>query len=241
MNYFCGNLHGNLDAYNAIKAKLRESDKLWILGDVIDSNEDDPSSGIQIIKDIQMRSNIELILGNHEFAHIMCYISDSNADNYNAWKNYLLDLNFPSEATMHFLECEYEPEDRDELFAYLIEKCEITRFIKIGDNYFYITHGFPSKFEGNTTIWQLNTCSSDISEKPFFNNILTDVAVAKNPDRNFLKETNTFTICSHSQIPMGHEGIYHSNGIFLVGADTGYEIPILGIDAAGYFFKNIIY
>ena len=62
MTYVCSDLHGNGDAYYDLKAILNNDDKLYIIGDVLDRDDD----GIEILQDIMSDSRITLILGNHE-------------------------------------------------------------------------------------------------------------------------------------------------------------------------------
>lgn len=67
MIYIMSDIHGLYNRYKAMleKIDLKENDKLYILGDVIDRGPD----GIEILLDIMDRDNVELFLGNHE--HMM--------------------------------------------------------------------------------------------------------------------------------------------------------------------------
>ena len=63
--YVCSDLHGQYSTYEAIIKKLRNKDKLYILGDVIDRGPD----GVKILQDIMKKKEngqIEFIVGNHE-------------------------------------------------------------------------------------------------------------------------------------------------------------------------------
>ena len=61
--YVCSDLHGEYPAYQAIIGQLKEKDKLYILGDVIDRGPD----GIKILQDIMKRKEkgqVEFLIGN---------------------------------------------------------------------------------------------------------------------------------------------------------------------------------
>ena len=66
--YVCSDLHGNYNKWcKLLKAiNFSENDYMYILGDVIDRG-DEP---IKLLKDIQIRSNCTLLMGNHELMMI---------------------------------------------------------------------------------------------------------------------------------------------------------------------------
>lgn len=70
MIYVCSDLHGHYDKYKAILEKIhfKNTDTLYILGDVIDRGPD----GIRILRDMMGRANVIPILGNHELTAAMC-------------------------------------------------------------------------------------------------------------------------------------------------------------------------
>lgn len=64
--YVCSDLHGQYEVYKSMIDSIKENDKLYILGDVIDRGPD----GIKILQDIadrQESGQVELFLGNHEY------------------------------------------------------------------------------------------------------------------------------------------------------------------------------
>lgn len=72
-DYVCSDLHGNYCFYKAITSQLKEKDKLYILGDVIDRGPD----GIKILQDITKRKEqgqVEFLIGNHELMMIQSLI-----------------------------------------------------------------------------------------------------------------------------------------------------------------------
>lgn len=64
MHYVCSDIHGQYGLFQELlrQLDLRDSDTLYILGDVIDRGPD--STGLLL--DIMERPNVELFLGNHE-------------------------------------------------------------------------------------------------------------------------------------------------------------------------------
>ena len=65
MIYVIGDIHGKKDKYDEMLAKLspKETDAVFILGDVIDIGED----SIKILRDMMYRANIYPVLGEHEY------------------------------------------------------------------------------------------------------------------------------------------------------------------------------
>lgn len=65
MIYVMSDIHGCYETYLKMLEKigLRESDTLYILGDVIDRGKD----GIKVLMDMMMRPNVIPLLGNHEY------------------------------------------------------------------------------------------------------------------------------------------------------------------------------
>ena len=70
MIYAMSDIHGCFDQYQAMLSEIqfKSTDTLYILGDVIDRGPD----GIKILQDMNGRSNVIPILGNHEFTAVVC-------------------------------------------------------------------------------------------------------------------------------------------------------------------------
>ncbi len=65
MTYVMANLHGDYDKFSAMLQKInfKDSDVLYILGDIVDYGE----GGMDIVSDISMRYNVYSIVGEHDF------------------------------------------------------------------------------------------------------------------------------------------------------------------------------
>ena len=61
--YVMSDVHGLKDRYDRMIEYIHEEDTLYILGDVIDRGPD----GIVILQDAMQRSNVKMLMGNHEY------------------------------------------------------------------------------------------------------------------------------------------------------------------------------
>lgn len=77
MIYVISDIHGCYQSYLKMleKLKVKDSDTVYVLGDVIDRGRD----GIKVLQDMMMRPNIIPILGNHEYmaAHALDSLADA--------------------------------------------------------------------------------------------------------------------------------------------------------------------
>lgn len=72
MNYVISDVHGRYDLFLRMLERIRfsEADTLYFLGDAVDRGPD----GISILWDVMARSNVVMLLGNHEdmFLRVIC-------------------------------------------------------------------------------------------------------------------------------------------------------------------------
>ncbi len=68
MIYCVSDIHGCYDRYKTLLDSLKNSDTLYVLGDVIDRG----PHGVKILQDMMVRPNVVPILGNHEVTAAMC-------------------------------------------------------------------------------------------------------------------------------------------------------------------------
>lgn len=78
MIYVMSDIHGNTSRFNSImkQINLQGSDKLYILGDVIDRYPD----GIKLIRKIMKADNIHMLLGNHEYMMLEALVNNNDED-----------------------------------------------------------------------------------------------------------------------------------------------------------------
>lgn len=67
--YVMSDVHGLKDRYDRMMENIHEEDTLYILGDVIDRGPD----GIVILQDVMQRSNVKMLMGNHEYMMLQYY------------------------------------------------------------------------------------------------------------------------------------------------------------------------
>ena len=78
--YVMSDVHGLKDRYDRMMENIHEEDTLYILGDVIDRGPD----GIVILQDVMQRSNVKMLMGNHEYMMLQYYqaLKDEKMDLY---------------------------------------------------------------------------------------------------------------------------------------------------------------
>lgn len=256
MNYFVSCIYGDYSKYMKIKNDVlrRPNDKLWIIGDVLDGNEEDPAQNIDILNDIMGSENITLILGDHEYARCMEYSSSKEAEISKSWKEFAEKLDVSGGPLNTYVSENFSTEDRDTYFgSFLVGSCELSTVIPIGKRYFYAVHGKPTTFISSLlSEWQLSTCSGIPDfKKELFRSIKTDefsipfVRSKTNP----MTKDNTFAILGQMSPSLATEkfgykdngsGIFFGNSAIGIGRTYPDEpIPVLGVDAAGFFVKGI--
>ena len=141
MTYVMSDIHGNLKKYREMieKIDLKDSDTLYILGDVIDRGED----GIAILLDMMSRPNVLPILGNHEhmaypvLRNIYSIFSEKNAHIVDIWQTWMLN---GGRVTLEAY-LDLPDEDKDALIDYLGEEFSAYEEITVGDKSFVLVHG----------------------------------------------------------------------------------------------------
>ena len=76
--YVMSDVHGLKDRYDRMIEYIHEEDTLYILGDVIDRGPD----GIVILQDAMQRSNVKMLMGNHEYMMLQYTVSYTHLDVY---------------------------------------------------------------------------------------------------------------------------------------------------------------
>lgn len=157
MIYVMSDIHGAYNEYIKMKSKINLSsdDKLIILGDVID-RASKIGDDFKILDDIMKNDNIELILGNHEYAFLSIYMhgvmaSTSEGDRKEGflkiqrrWIDYITSDSAKGKPNFEYMfgisENSMSKNDLDKYILYLSD-CSSEKFIEIEDSQFYLTHG----------------------------------------------------------------------------------------------------
>lgn len=254
MNYFVSCLYGDVDKYRQIVAdlELKNDDRLWILGDVLDGNDEHPEVNLSMLDEIMRNPNVKMVLGDHEYFQNMRYVSYSDQDNYNAWVTYINNMDISGKAFNDFIENEMSKEDQDSYFGSYLLSLELSEVVRIGDRYFYLVHGSPIPYRDDVlTQWQIEVCTKVPNlTVDYWKTISYDPAVypfLRNEKPMSQKNTIVisgqyppFEAASSIQMPIGDAGIFYHNKILCIGRRTVDEpVPVVGIDAAGFFVKGI--
>lgn len=153
MYYFMSDIHGAKEAYEKMKEKIgfKNNDELYILGDIFDGNDENPSACLEILNDIMEHDNIHLILGDHEYAHIMYQLCSGDDDLQSYWLNYL--LSNTAKPLLEYL-CNKMSDKERALYLKFLLTCPITDMLEIGAIPLYLVHGSPVSCGDNNMDWQ---------------------------------------------------------------------------------------
>lgn len=151
MIYVTSDLHGHFDCLKTLLEYVRftDDDWLYIIGDVIDRNE---NGGVDILKWLLLQPNVQLILGNHEQMllsnrWLFEEITDENISVLNPTNMKLLNLwnRNGGEVTMKALQ--QEPvETRQDILDYL-DDCPLYETLAIGNRNYLLVHGGLGNYE----------------------------------------------------------------------------------------------
>lgn len=155
--YVTSDLHGlKLNSFKELLKKVDFSDDDWlyILGDVIDRQND---GGVEILRWLLEQYNVQLLMGNHEAMLLSCEfvfdeITESSLENISAEKLDILNiyLNNGGDITLKNLKTlkSVDGETFTEIFEYLKE-CPFYETVSAGDNDFVLCHSGIDNFEKN--------------------------------------------------------------------------------------------
>ncbi len=135
MNYVMSDIHGEQDRYARILQEIQFSpdDTLYIIGDVIDRF----PFGVDILRDIMARPNIQLILGNHELMCLKTFGEHNEAKAKQLW------MNNGGEPTYNDL-ISLPSGERNAVLSYLSELPNHLD-IRVNRRKFHLVNGFPAK------------------------------------------------------------------------------------------------
>lgn len=254
MNYFTSCIYGDVEKYSKIKKDLalREGDHLYILGDILDGNDENPEESENLMMDIMEDPNVTLVLGDHEYTRVMWYVSRSDIDASNRWKNYAETLDVSGIAFNEHMRENFAPEDYDMYLGGFLMSCELSMIVPIGKRYFYLTHGCPCAYSPqNEPAWQNRIVSANPDfRRPLFTCVRSDpfsIPFLKDSTRPMTKE-NTIVVVgqmSPQEAAMAcnrqcdEDDVFFANKTLAIGRHFPNEpITVVGIDAAGFFLKG---
>lgn len=192
MNFFMSNVHGDADAYKEMKRRMeiRKNDTLYLLGDVLDGNNGDPGACIEILDDVMQNDNVILLLGDHEYFHVMYYIArkSNSEEDIKYFYDKLCHLDYTGKPLLRYFMNNMSTREYSKYMTYLTE-CSMSEFLKIGDFSFYLVHSSPCKCK-EPELWQ-----EDIIRIPMDLNKDYAQDIDSDPDmKSFLKKDPTLRV-----------------------------------------------
>lgn len=253
MNYFTAGIYGDYNAYMKIKSLIGKEDKLWILGDVMDGNEEHPEMCIRILKDIMNSDNISLILGDHEYFHAMRLFSELEKDEEDEeeediWTNEIYNCEYPGGALVEYIKTSLSQNEKEEIVNYL-SSLDVSDVCLINGRLFYLCHGAPSMMEERESQWQYKVVTGNIDFYQSYGRCMaSDIRFPYFSKIHGIRRSqmeNAIVISGQDFIPQlandGEEvedGVVFNNRIMCINsgasADNGEHHIVLGIDAAGW-------
>lgn len=232
MIYVMSDLHGCYEKYKEMLNKIHfaDSDKLYIIGDVVDRGE----RPIDILLDMMERPNVFPIMGNHELMalDILKTLSvEITEENFNthideALMNNLLDYQLNGgESTIRQFQ-EKSIEERQAILDYIEDEFVAYEIVKLNGNKFLLVHSGLGNFANNKaldaySLEELTYIRLDYSKRYF------------NADNIFIVGGHTPTL----EIT-GEAKIYKANNNICIdcGAAFGGKLACLCLDTMEEFY-----
>ncbi len=171
MLYVTSDIHGKFDSLKKLLDRADfysdESNFLFILGDVIDRNED---GGVKILKWLTIQPNVQLLLGNHEHmllsnAWLFKEVTGKSLDELKYSDLRLLDMwkRNGADPTIQALRKE-SPETRQAILEYL-QDCPLYETVSAGGREFVLVHGGLGNFRVDKPLYEY-TADELLWERP---------------------------------------------------------------------------
>ena len=247
MNYFVSCLYGEYEKFLSIikDLDLKDGDYLWIIGDVLDGNVDNPEDNLKILDEIEKNQRIKLVLGDHEYVRVMqelCGEKDKSK-----WDQKAAAFTVPGKSFDEYIKESMTDKQRNHYFLELLSKLSVSESVKIGNKLIYMVHGAPSKYTFDQREWEKKVCLGlpDLN-KDYSSFIMGDPKI----DELSFGEGNTrigglVTVCGQLSPEQAAlmvnqklllKGAFYHNGILAIGRDgVADPIYVIGIDEWGFF------
>ena len=211
--YVCSDLHGEYPAYQAIIDQLKEKDKLYILGDVIDRGPD----GIKILQDIMKRKEkgqVEFLIGNHELMMVQALILGDKTQE----KNWTSKEN-SGEVTKKAFE-KLSPADQNSIKEFLLDSY-VYKNIDVDSQQVHFVHAKAVQDENdnsNKTVREMLTEGKEkLMETAVWSRGVNSL-MSSEPHPESAKK-GTFTVIGHS--PTDNNLIKYKNGYLNIDCGAG--------------------
>jgi len=146
--YVISDIHAHNDEFERFYHNLKKTDKVYVLGDVIDKG----NNGIKIFQMIIPDNRFKFCLGNHEYMMLeyLNSLKENNPIEQMITKGQWCELNF-GQKTLDYFEA-LTKEKQDEIIEYL-NNAALAFNVKINGKKYYLTHAFPAIDTNKKTIW----------------------------------------------------------------------------------------
>ena len=222
MKYVMSDIHGCYDKYEKMirKINLKEEDKLYILGDVVDRGPEP----VKILEDMMERPNVVPMIGNHDMFALMVMesldLDDESAKPSIRTMNRLFDWFSGGGKTTLDAFKKLDHEKRSRLFSYL-RKMSVYELCDTGDRTFFLCHAGLGNYRKDKRI-------DDYKTYEF-------VETRPDPEIRYFEGDSVFLVCGHTPTACftgGDNRIYHKNGNIFIdcGAVQGGKLGCLCLD-----------
>lgn len=185
MNFFVSDIHGAATEYFRLKEMigLKKNDNLYILGDIFDGNNQNPGANLEILDDVMSNNNIKLLLGDHEYWHVMYYMSykGGNEDDMEYCQKQLYQMEHTGKPLLKYLRNKLSDREYKKYMSFLSE-CGMSNYIKIGNFSLYLVHSSPCLCL-DPEIWQ-----REVTEIPLDLNFDYSQYIDSDPDMKIFME-----------------------------------------------------
>ncbi len=233
--YVCSDLHGQFELYKMMLSQIKEGEKLYILGDVIDRGSD----GIKILQDIlQNKDKIELFVGNHELMMMQALFSNNEIEK----QNWIRESNGGRKTQEDFLKL--FPEEQENIKNLLLQST-VHSEITVGGEKIYLVHAKADKNsdrEKETVIDYLDKNK----EKELYDSVwarIGDIKAQSSSEvwqEDDIARKNVFTIIGHTPTDDNKIDIHDSYAIIDCGATNYGNGCLLRLnDGKTVYFDNV--
>ena len=233
--YVCSDLHGQFDLYKIITSQLKEGDKLYILGDVIDRGPD----GIKILQDLlEHQEQIELFVGNHELMMIQSLFMENEKEK----QNWIRESNGGRKTQEDFLKLSLEEQGK---IKDLLLQATVHREINVNGENIYLVHAKADKLSDKKKETVIDYLTEH-RDKELYDSVWARVNDTKEKNTNEVWQEddigndNIFTVIGHTPTDDNKIEVYNNYAIIDCGATNYGNGCLLRLnDGKTVYFDNV--
>lgn len=209
--YVCSDLHGEYLVYKAIIKQLKEKDKLYILGDVIDRGPD----GIRILQDIMKRKEqgqVEFLIGNHELMMMQSlFLENQNEKERQNWID-----NNGGDITLKAFE-KLNSAEQNKIKEFLLDSY-VYKNINVNSQNVHLVHAKSIQDKNDNSDKTVREMIAEGKEELMSEAVWKRGGFTPHPQS---AKPGTFTVIGHSPTMSGM--VEYENGFLDIDCGAGYE------------------